>query len=168
MTYYISKEHPHKYLTSVIYDIQKEKKYKNIIVFVDDIKRININNFSFGLNHVLILEDSIFNREKLKYMNSINWSEILKDTYYHKNISLSEYNFCDYTDHKNKYISVFYYFDTEKITRIKNFLRENINKSADIVCSIELKELIKVELPDANYNIVNLKKYINKERNIYD
>ena len=34
LSYYISKERDNKYIKSVIYDIQKEHKYRNIIVFV--------------------------------------------------------------------------------------------------------------------------------------
>jgi len=167
LTYHISQEHDNRYQASVIYDIQKERKYKNIIVLVDDIKRLNVSDFTFGNNQVLIIEDNEQNRESLKYLHSIKWSEIIKD-YYKNKVFLSEYNFCDYTDHKTKYISTFYFLDTEKINRIKYFLRENKNKNADIICSLALQQEIKKELPDAHYIIVNLEEYIDKERNIYD
>ena len=167
LTYYISEDHDKRYLNSVIYDIQKEKKYQNIIVLVNDITRINVNDFAFGLNQALVIEDNESNREKLKYLHSINKIKILEYTY--KNpMFLSEYNFCDYTDHKNKYASIFYFLDTEKITRIKHFLRENKNKTADIICSTELSNELKKELPNAHYITVNLEEYIDKERNVYD
>ena len=167
LTYHICKEHDNRYITSVIYDIQKEKKYRNIIVLVNDIGRININDFSFGMNKVLIIEDTNTNREKLKYLHSINWPELIQKMYKNK-VFLSEYNFCDYTDNKNKYINNFYFFDTEKVTRIKYFLRENKSKNVDIICSNELEEQIKKELPNCNFWVVNLEEYIDKERNIYD
>lgn len=152
---------------SVIYDIQKEQKYKNIIVLINDIKRINTQDFAFGNNQVLIIEDTEENRIKLKYLNSINWSKVVQD-YYKNKAYIAEYNFCDYTDYKNKYISLFYFLDTEKINRIKYFLRENKNKNADIICSNELKGILQKELPSANLIIVNLEEYIDKERNYYD
>lgn len=167
LTYHISEEHDNRYITSVIYDIQKERKYKNIIVLVNDIQRLNINDFAFGNNQVLIIEDTEENRERLKCLNSINWSELIKEQYKNK-VYLSEYNFCDYTDHKNKYISTFYFLDTEKINRIKYFLRENKNKNADIICSSDIKKTIQKEIPTANYQVVDLEKYIYKERNVYD
>lgn len=167
LTYHISQEHDKRYLSSVIYDIQKERKFKNIIVLVNDIQRINVNDFAFGNNQVLILEDNLQNREKLKYLHSINWSEIIND-YYKNKVYLSEYNFCNYTDHKIKYISTFYFLDTEKINRIKYFLRENKNKNADIICCSELEPQLRKELPYAHYTIVDFEKYIDKERNIYD
>lgn len=152
---------------SIIYDIQKEKKFKNIIVLVNDINRINLNDFAFGINEVLIIEDNKKNREKLKYLHSINWSKIINDNFRNR-LFFSEYNFCDYTDYKNKYVSTFYYLDTEKINRIKYFLRENKNKNAHIICNSELETEIKKELPNANYIVVDLEDYIDKERNVYD
>ncbi len=167
LAYHISQEHDHKYLMSVIYDIQKEHKYKNIIVFVNDIKRINLQEFAFGNNQVLIIEDNEINREKLKFLNSINWSRAVQNSY-KNSVYLAEYNFCDYTDYKDKYVSYFYFLDTEKINRIKYFLRENKNKNADIICSKELKEQLQKELPNVRYITIDLEDYIDKERNVYD
>lgn len=166
LAYSITAKHDNKYLMSVIYDIQKEKKYKKIIILVNDISRITVNDFSFGMNEVLIVEDTIENREKLKYLHSINWQKII-NKYFQDTVSLSEYNFCDYTDYKTKYVSYFYFLDSEKITRIKQFLRENKNKNADIICSKDLETQIKKELPTARYITVDLEKYIDKEKNIY-
>lgn len=167
LAYQITAKHNNKYIISVLYDIQKEKKYRNIIIFINDIKRINLNDFIFGNNQVLIIQDNEQNREKLKYLHSISWFKIIQK-YYKSNIYLSEYNFCDYTDNKNKYVSTFYFFDTEKINRIKYFLRENKNKNIDIICSSDLEHELKKELPDAIYCIVDLEKYIDKEINVYD
>ena len=36
LTYHISNEHTDKYLNSVIYDLQKELKYKNVIIMIDN------------------------------------------------------------------------------------------------------------------------------------
>ncbi len=167
LTYHISKEHDNRYLNSVIYDIQKEKTYKNIIVLVNDIKRIKSNDFAFGNNQVLIVEDNEENREKLKYLHSINWSKVI-EKYYNNKVYLSEYNFCDYTDYKSKYVSIFYFFDTEKVNRIKSFLRENKNKNSDIICSSNIEQELRKELPNVKYTIVDLEDYLEKERNIYD
>lgn len=165
--YQIRSEHDEKYIKSIMYDIQKEIKYKNIIILVNDIKRINFNDFCFGINQVVVLQDSEENREKLKYLNSVNWYKIINEFYKNK-AYLSEYNFCDYTDYKNKYISYFYFLDTEKINRIKYFLRENENKNIDIICDSSQKEELSKVFPNAHYIILSLEKYIDKERNYYD
>lgn len=150
-----------------MYDIQKETKYKNIIILVDDTSRINLNDFCFGLNQVILIQDSKENREKLKYLNSINWNQII-EKYYKKNIYLSEYSFCDYTDYKNKYISYFYFLDAEKINRIKYFLRENQNKKIEIICPEYLKDDLSNILPNANLKLINTEEFINKEPVYYD
>lgn len=167
LTYQITAQHDKKYILSVTYDIQKERNYKNIIILVNDINRININDFAYGINQILIIEDTLENKNRLKYLNSINWSKIARD-YYKNKVYLSEYNFCDYTDYKNKYVSTFYFIDTEKINRIKYFLRENKNKNADIICNSKIEKELKKELPTANYITLDMEEYIDKERNIYD
>lgn len=167
LAYYISQDRDNRYIKSVIYDIQKEHKYRNMIIFVDDIKRINIEDFAFGYNSVLILEDNEQNRKLLKTLHLIDWSKVIQKIYRNK-VFLAEYNFCDYTDNKNKYLSYFYFLDSEKINKIKYFLRENKNKYADILCPKPLKAQIQKELPNANYYLLDLEEFIDKERNIYD
>jgi hypothetical protein len=167
LTYQISKEHDDRYITSVAYDIQKESKYKNIIIITDNINRINISDFTFGINQILIIEDTIENREYLKYLNSMNWHRVI-DNYFKGGVALSEYNFCDYTNRKDKYISTFYFIDTEKINRIKYFLRENENKNAIIICNKYIEDELKKYLPTAQYISIDLEQYIDKERIYYD
>ncbi len=167
LAYHISKEHTHKYVSSVIYDIQKEKNYKNIIVLIDDTSNLFDESFVFGMNQLLIISDTTENREKLKYMHNVNWPRIIHD-YYKNNVYLSEYNFCEYTDYKNKYINTFYFLDTEKINRIKYFLRENRNKNMTILCDKTLKEELQRELPNCDYVIIDLEKYVEKDIVMYD
>lgn len=167
LTYHISKENDIYYIKSVIYDIQKETRYKNIIVLVDDINRIKLTDFVFGYNEVLIIEDTEENREKIKYISKINWYKVINDSYW-SYLFLAEYNFCDYTDYKNKYVSTFYFLDTEKINRIKYFLRENENKNVDIICTKELKEKLIKFFPSVHYIPVDIDKYIQRKQNVYD
>ena len=113
---------------------------------------------------MLIINDTGENREKLKYIHSIDWYKIIKELFYKRcNIYLADYNFCEYTDYKNKYINTFYFFDTEKVNRINYFLKENKDKNADIICSSQIKEGLIKELPNCNYNIIDLEKYIERE-----
>lgn len=168
LTYHITEEHNDKYIRLIIYDIQKEKKYKNIIILVNDKNRIKVNQFTFGMNQVLIVEDTEENREKLKYLNNINWYSVIKERYKRFNIFLSDYSFCEYTDYKNKYINTFYFFDTEKVNRIIYFLKENKNRNADIICNSKVNEMLIKELPNCNYIVVDLENYIDKEKTVYD
>ncbi len=167
LTYQITKEHDQKYVESVIWDIQKEQFHNNFIVLVDDIKRINLMEFAFGKNEILIIEDTIENREKLKYLHNIRWENFVHD-FYDDKVYLSGYNFCDYTDYKDKFISLFFFVDTEKIMRNWHFLNVNKYRNATIICPKEIEELIRNELPTANYVIIELENYIDREIHIYD
>ena len=167
LTYQITKEHDQKYVESVIWDIQKEQFHNNFIVLVDDIKRINLMKFAFGKNEVLIIEDTVENRQKLKYLHNIRWENFVHD-FYDDKVYLSGYNFCDYTDYKDKFISLFFFVDTEKIMRNWHFLNVNKYRNATIICPKEIEELIRNELPTANYVIIELENYIDREIHIYD
>lgn len=142
LTYRISSEHTRKYINSIIYDIQKETQYTNIIILVNDIKRINFKDFVFGLNSVIICEDTEENLKDLQYLQQINWSKIIDNTY-HNQVHISEYNFCNYTDNKEKYITTFYFIDTEKLNKIDMFLQNNPDKQAEIICSEKILKLLR-------------------------
>lgn len=167
LTYYISKKQDRKYIDSIFYDIQKEQEYKNIIILVEDISKIDLNKFCFGLKEVLIIESNIDNLEKLNYINNVNWSQVMCSLYKSK-VYISGYNFCDYTDNKDKFVSYFYFIDTEKINLLKYFLRENKDKKVDIVCNIVLLETLKKELPNQNYHIVDFDDFIKERFNVYE
>ena len=96
---------------------------------------------------------------------NISWNELIDE--YYEGIHLSEYYFCEYSNSKDTYINTFYFIDTEKINRIKYFLRENHTKIAHIIFSTEMEQNLRKELPNANYCVVNLEKYIDKERRYY-
>lgn len=167
LTYHISQDHDNSYLYSVIYDIQKEREYRNILILVNDMKRINFNDFTFGMNQVLILEDNQKNLEQLKYLNHMNWNKAIEELYKNQ-MYLSEYPSCDYTNKRDKYISTFYFLDTEKMNRIQNFIGTNERKIIDIVCNNELVKILQKELPITNFKIISLEQYIEKNIEIYD
>lgn len=169
LVYYISENNDKKYITSVIYDIEREMNFGNIIVFVNDINRIHMEDFATGHNSTLVIEDNEENREKLKYLNRINWYKVIKE-YFKEDLVLSKYNFCDYTDDKSKYISYFQFIDVEKIWRIKSFLQENGNgkyKTATIICGKDIENILRKELPNAEYIVMDLEQKIERYRNIW-
>lgn len=167
LTYHISEDHTNKYINSVIYDLQKETTYKNILILTHDISRLNLRDFAFGFNSVLVVEDNDEQLLKLKYIQQINWSKIIRNLYKDK-VHLSEYYSCDYTNNKDKYISLFYFLDTEKINRIDMFLKNNERKKADIICNSNIESYLKKELPLANIISINISDYIEKDIRIYD
>lgn len=167
LTYHISSSHTDKYLNSVMYDLQKELKYKNIVILIDDISRIDFLKFSFGFNSVIICEDTDESLEKLKYLQQINWNEAIKAEF-KEILNLSELNFCDYTNNKSLYVSYFYFVDTEKINRIITFMQNNINKKMDIICPESIVKYLGSELATCNFHLINIDIFIEKKINFYE
>ena len=166
LAYQITKDHNRQYISSLLFDIQKEVQHTNFVVLVHDMKVKDKYDFGFGHNHMLIVEDTEENREKLKYIHRIRWLDIIKD-YYDGKVYMSSYNFCDYMDYDKKFVSTFYMYDQEKVNRIRGFLDVNENRQADIICSSELVGKLRKEIPEANYCIVNFEKYIRKHIRYY-
>ena len=167
LTYHISNSHTDKYLNSVMYDLQKELKYKNIVILIDDISRIDFLKFSFGFNSVIICEDTDEALEKLKYLQQINWTKAIK-TEFKENIFLSDLNFCDYTNNKDLYISCFYFVDTEKINKIDTFINNNIHKNVNIICPNSVVQYLKNKLPNCKFHVINIANFIEKEIIFYE
>lgn len=80
--------------------------------------------------------------QELSYLHQVNWPKVIQKLYKNQ-VHLSEYNFCDYTDNRDKYIINFYLIDTEKINRIDIFLKNNTQKQADIICSQNIVKLLR-------------------------
>ena len=167
LTYHISNSHTDKYLNSVMYDLQKELKYKNIVILIDDISRIDFLKFSFGFNSVIICEDTDEALEKLKYLQQINWNKAIKAEF-KEILNLSELNFCDYTNNKSLYVSYFYFVDTEKINRIITFMQNNINKKMNIICPESIVKYLGSELATCNFHLINIDSFIEKKINFYE
>ena len=167
LTYHISSTHNDKYISAVMYDLQKELKYKNIIILIDDILRIDFLKFSFGLNSVIICEDTDETLRKIQYLQQINWTKAIQ-TEFKEKLTLSEFNFCDYTNNKNLYVSCFYFVDTEKINRIDTFMKNNESKKVDILCPKAIAKYLLNKLPNCNFHIVNIDEFIEKEIIFYE
>ena len=132
LTYYISKDHEDKYIRSILFDIQKEKKNKNIIIFAEDISKISINDYKFGLNEILIIPYTNKNKTLLSKIMLIDWYKILCMLYPNEKIIISKYDLIEYVTDNNKYINYFAFVDSEKIDSCKRFLQHNPNKQIDI------------------------------------
>ena len=84
LIYYVPKKHDKRYIASAIYDIEKEREYKNFIILTDDVQNVKMNDLVFGKDQVLVLEDNGYNRENLKYLPSVDWARIVENYYDNK------------------------------------------------------------------------------------
>lgn len=167
LIYYISKKNTKHFCNSIIYDFQKEHKYKQAVLLIEDIELIKLDDFVFGSNQFLVIP---LQYEKWIYLFNnqfkIDYRTILLEFKY-DNYFLSKWYFCDCETCNNKFITFLPFIDFEKIYKIVIFCRENkkyIN-NLHIFCSEDFAVILKKLLPFLDICIVEFEKYIKKCKN---
>lgn len=165
---YISKKSSKRFCNSIIYDFQKEQKYKQAILFIEDINMINIKDYAFGSNQFIIFSCSFENwiylfSEQFK----IDYRKILDELGYH-NSFISKWYFCDYETQNKQFITFLPFIDCEKIYKLMIFCRENKKyiENLHIVCSKNVANILNKYFPILKISIIDFEKYI-KDFNVY-
>ena len=146
LAYYISKDKGTVYIKQIINDIKKAINYKNIIVFVENLKPISKSNqyFIFGNESTVIINANKENLERMRLFQNIDLYEIIKKIYKEKEVLLSNWKKADYMTEDRIYILLMPFLDTEKLHRLNIFYKDNkkTNKKIDILTLKENKEKI--------------------------
>ena len=168
LVYYISKKSSKRFCNSIIYDFQKEQKYKQAILFIEDINMIDIKDYAFGSNQFIIFSYPFENliylfREQFK----IDYRKIL-DKFGSTNSFISKWYFCDYETQNKQFITFLPFIDCEKIYKLMTFGRENKKYIGNlhIVCSKNVANILNKYFPVLKISIVDFEKYI-REFKIY-
>ena len=168
LVYYISKKSSKRFCNSIIYDFQKEQKYKQAILFIEDINMIDIKDYAFGSNQFIIFSYPFENliylfREQFK----IDYRKIL-DKFGYTNYFISKWYFCDYETQNKQFITFLPFIDCEKIYKLMTFCRENRKyiENLHIVCSKNLANILSKYIPILKIYIADFEKYI-KDFNVY-
>ena len=168
LVYYISKKSSKRFCNSIIYDFQKEQKYKQAILFIEDINMINIKDYAFGSNQFIIFSCPF---ENLIYLFSeqfkIDYRKILNKFGY-TNSFISKWYFCDYETQNKQFITFLPFIDCEKIYKLMTFCRENKKyiENLHIVCSKNVADILSKYMPIFKKYIIDFKKHI-KDFNVY-
>ena len=162
MVYYISKDKQITYISQIINDIQKLIEYKDIIVFIENIKILNNDkSFVFGKETTLIINPTIHNLSIMRELEKIDIYQIVKQIYNDKEILLSNWKKADYMTEDRKYIILMPFIDTEKLHKLNLFYRNNqkINRKIDIITLKENKEIIEDILTNKS-NIIEIDNWL--------
>ena len=162
MVYYISKDKQITYISQIINDIQKLIEYKDIIVFIENIKILNNDkSFVFGKETTLIINPTIHNLSIMRKLEKIDIYQIVKQIYNDKEILLSNWKKADYMTEDRKYIILMPFIDTEKLHKLNLFYRNNqkINRKIDIITLKENKEIIEDILTNKT-NIIEIDNWL--------
>ena len=162
MVYYISKDKQITYISQIINDIQKLIEYKDIIIFIENIRILNNDkSFVFGKETTLIINPTIHNLSIMRKLEKIDIYQIVKKIYNDKEILLSNWKKADYMTEDRKYIILMPFIDTEKLHKLNLFYRNNqkINRKIDIITLKENKEIIE-DLLTNKTNIIEIDNWL--------
>ena len=162
MVYYISKDKQITYISQIINDIQKLIEYKDIIIFIENIRILNNDkSFVFGKETTLIINPTIHNLSIMRKLEKIDIYQIVKKIYNDKEILLSNWKKADYMTEDRKYIILMPFIDTEKLHKLNLFYRNNqkINRKIDIITLKENKEIIEDILTNKT-NIIEIDNWL--------
>lgn len=162
MVYYISKDKQITYISQIINDIQKLIEYKDIIIFIENIRILNNDkSFVFGKETTLIINPTIHNLSIMRKLEKIDIYQIVKKIYNDKEILLSNWKKADYMTEDRKYIILMPFIDTEKLHKLNLFYKNNqkINRKIDIITLKENKEIIEDILTNKT-NIIEIDNWL--------
>lgn len=162
MVYYISKDKQITYISQIINDIQKLIEYKDIIIFIENIRILNNDkSFVFGKETTLIINPTIHNLSIMRKLEKIDIYQIVKKIYNDKEILLSNWKKADYMTEDRKYIILMPFIDTEKLHKLNLFYKNNqkINRKIDIITLKENKEIIEDILTNKS-NIIEIDNWL--------
>lgn len=163
ITYYISNNKERLYISQIKNDIEKTTKYKNAIIFIENLKNLNKNNkyFIFGKNSTLIINPSKENFDRMRLLEKIDIIDILRKIYDGKEILLSSWDKADYMINKRKYIFLMPFIDTEKLHKLNVYYNNNrtIDRKIDILTFNDNKEKIN-EILTKKTNIIELDSWL--------
>lgn len=160
--YYISRDKQIVYISQIINDIQKIIDYKDIIIFIEDIKIVkDSKSFVFGKESTIIVNPTVQNLSIMRKFEEIDIYQIIKQIYGNKELLLSNWKKANYMTEDGKYIIVMPFIDTEKLHKLNIFYKNNqkINRKIDIITLKENKEKIE-EILTNKTNIIEIDNWL--------
>lgn len=161
ITYYISKDKQISYISQIINDIQKIIDFKNVIIFIENMKIVNNKRFIFGKESTIIIKPTNQNISIMRKLDDIDFYPIIKQIYQNTEILLSNWKKAEYMTEDRIYIIVMPFIDTEKLHGLNIFYKNNqkTDRKIDIITLKENKEKID-EILTNKTNIIEIDKWL--------
>lgn len=162
IVYYISRDKQIVYISQIVNDIQKITDYKDILIFIEDMKIVNDSkSFIFGKESTVIVNPTIQNLSIMRKLEELDIYQIIKQIYDNTEILLSNWKKADYMTDDRRYIILMPFIDTEKLHRLNIFYKNNqkINRRIDIITLKENKEKIE-EILTNKTNIIEIDNWL--------
>lgn len=158
-----------KYITSLYYDLKKEGKYYNSIIFTDDIEKVWYHKDKFGFNgrHLYLIEYNEFNKRIMRNYDKIK-SYMMGDLLEKHEVEWTDFKYMDFLVDNNLYLKIMLFLDINQIEYIANFLNQSsyYGERTYFICFKEHEKYLNERIKDCNVIIIEkstVEEYIEKE-----
>lgn len=158
-----------KYITSIYYDLKKERDIRNAIIFADDIEKILYykNGFYFGYKHLYVIEYNEFNKKIMRNYDKIRtlmFNELSK----RHEIEYTDYKYMDFLVDNEMYLKIMLFIDINQCGYLSGLIRENLNcrKNFYFICFEENEKYLNELIGDCNIITIEkskVEKYIKQQ-----
>ena len=164
--YAIYGEKNDKYITSIYYDIKKEREIENTIIFTNDIEKIlyHKHTFSFGASHLYLIPYNDFSKEIM-----VNYDKIRRCMFTHLSkkheVKYTDFWYMDFLVDNKHYLKIMLFLDLNQIYGIYYFLDINSSYKDKVyfICFEENAKYLKEIIPGCNVLVITkeeVEKYI--------
>lgn len=148
--YSVYGEKDDKYVTSLYYDLKKERDFYNSIIFTNDVEKILYykKQFGFSDSHLYLIKYNEFNKRIIRNYDKIRTC-MFNDLSKRHHVEYTDFKHMDFLVDNDIYLKIMLFLDINQIGYLSNFLSVNSNYKDKMyfACFKEneqyLKELIK-------------------------
>ena len=158
-----------KYITSLYYDLKKEREFYNSIIFTNDIGKILYYKKSFGFSssHLYLIEYNEFNKKIIRNYDKIR-SCMFNDLSKRHEIEYTDFRYMDFFVDNEFYLKMVLFLDLNQIGYLKYFLEESsrYKNKMYFICFEKDEKYLKDIIKDCNIITIGkdtIEKYLNKD-----
>ena len=124
--YSVYGEKDDKYITSLYYDLKKEREIYNSIIFTNDIEKILYYKKSFGFSdkHLYLIEYNNFNKRIIRNYDKIR-TFLFNDLSERHSVQYTDFRHMDFLVDNELYFKIMLFLDINQIGYLSNFIDVN-------------------------------------------
>lgn len=171
--YAIYGEKTDKYITSIYYDIKKERDIQHTIVFTNDIERIlyHKHKFNFDSSHLYLVPYNNFSKEIIVHYEKIKTCMFMHLSKRHE-VEYTDFRYMDFLVDNEKYLKIMLFLDLNQIYSLSYFFNENsgFKNNTYLICFEENVKYLQELLPGCNTLAITkteVEEYIKKDIGFY-
>ena len=158
-----------KYITSLYYDLKKERDFYNSIIFTNDIEKILYykKSFSFSNSHLYLIEYNEFNKKIIRNYDKIRTC-MFNDLSKRHEIEYTDFRYMDFFVDNEFYLKMVLFLDLNQIGYLKYFLEESsrYKNKMYFICFEKDEKYLKDIIKDCNIITIGkdtIEEYLNKD-----